>query len=314
MNLAFTICTASYLPFAKALGDSLVQHNPDYVFKIVLLDDFKADEKAFQPHQIIPIADMKVNGFEEMNNRYTVFELSCALKPFAISYFFQTEPAVASVAYFDSDILVYGPFAELNTQLQQHAIVITPHITAPILEDGCFPTEEIIMRSGIYNAGFLAVSRKPEAFRFLAWWSNHLRTKCYKDVPNGLFDDQIWLNLVPVFFSDVVVFSHLGYNAAYWNMHERKISRSENGYWVNDAIPLIFFHYSGYDLSAPELISKHQTRYQFSERPEMLPLFNHYVEAAKNNGLEKYAGFKSGYGISKDPPPKKTLFQKLFKS
>ncbi|RYZ46869.1 MAG: glycosyl transferase, partial [Chitinophagaceae bacterium] len=58
MNLAFTICTASYLPFAKALGDSLVQHNPDYAFKIVLLDDFKANEKFFQPHEIIPVADM----------------------------------------------------------------------------------------------------------------------------------------------------------------------------------------------------------------------------------------------------------------
>jgi lipopolysaccharide biosynthesis glycosyltransferase len=312
MKLAFTICSANYLPFAKALGDSLLRHNSDYVFKIVLLDDFAADRNFFLPHQVIPITEMRIDGFAEMNNRYTIFELSCALKPFASAYFFHNDPSVDHVVYFDSDILVFGSLAELNKQLVTHAIVITPHITTPITDDGLFPKEETIMRSGIYNAGFFAVSRQPETFRFLQWWSEHMRTKCHKDVLNGLFDDQIWLNLVPVFFKNVLVFLDLGYNAAYWNMHERQLEWDGQAYRINNQFPLVVFHFSGYDINKPELISKYQDRYSFKDKAEWLPLYQEYVAAAVRNNLNAYQGIQSRYGAGLAQPKKKKFFKRLF--
>jgi len=81
-HLAFTICSANYLAYAKALADSLVLHNPQHKFIIFLLDETThVDVKSFEPHELRPIEELQITGFDNMIARYNIFELSCALKP-----------------------------------------------------------------------------------------------------------------------------------------------------------------------------------------------------------------------------------------
>ena len=42
-------------------------------------------------------------------------------------------------------------------------------------------------------------------------------------MPEGLFVDQRWVDLVPALFDDYVVMKRAGLNVAYWNLHERSI-------------------------------------------------------------------------------------------
>ena len=168
MKIAFTICSTNYLPFAKALGDTFMQHNSDYAFSIVLIDTLPSGEVSFfEPHPIIEITKLGLPEFDEMNNKYNIFELSCALKPYVIEYFIRHNPSAEVIAYFDSDILVYNKLTLCEYALKKHPVTLTPHINISLDEDGHFPNEEILLKAGLFNAGFIAVNNSKEAKEFI---------------------------------------------------------------------------------------------------------------------------------------------------
>ena len=242
MITAVTICSINYLAQAKTLGDSLLKHNPDYRFVIGLVDkmDGRADVSSFSPFEILEVSKIDIENFEEMILKYDIMELNTAVKPFFLNYLFQRDATVDSVVYFDPDIVVFHPFNDMEQKLKSHNIVLTPHFFTPI-DDDHLPSENTILNAGVFNLGFIALSRSSETFRFLSWWQARLKDKCFHAVEKGLFVDQIWINLVPVYFDKVCLERHLGYNAAYWNLHERKIKVEDGTYFVNDKYPLIFF-------------------------------------------------------------------------
>ncbi len=322
MKLSFTICSANYLPYAKALGDSLIQNNPDYTFYIVLLDRYSDfDRQFFQPHNIISIEDIQLPEFEDMNSRYSIFELSCALKPFVTEYFLKKESSVEIVCYFDSDILIFNKLSEIENQIKYSSIILTPHISVPFIEDGNFPGEETILRAGIFNGGFFAVKKSVQTFQFLSWWKSRLYNFCYDQVANGLFVDQIWLNYVPLFFTEVHILYNPGYNVAYWNLHQNEMEMIEETFCVNKKYPLVFYHFSGYDINNPQIISKHQNRYSFENKPETILLYKKYTEEVLKNDYLKFASLKSTFGFVKEDQPiiikpkkfSKEYFKNVFK-
>ena len=108
MTIAYTICSANYLPFAKSLADSLIKYNPDYLFIIALADTYNNyDHHFFTPHVVVPVSKMDISFMEEMKSRYTIFELSCALKPPVALYILKNYVDCNSIFYFDSDIMVF---------------------------------------------------------------------------------------------------------------------------------------------------------------------------------------------------------------
>ena len=91
--------------------------------------------------------------------------------------------------------------------------------------------------------------------------------------------DQSWLNFVPLFFKGVGIIKHPGCNVAYWNLHERNIEEKGNSYFVNKEFPLLFFHFSGYSINHPGLISRHQDRFLMSDNLVVKKLFQLYEKA-----------------------------------
>ncbi len=84
MKAAYTIVTSNYLSQAKTVADSFLTYNQDYKFVICLLDKinerFSLDD--FYPYEIIEVETLNIPYFIEMYERYNMFELSNALKPF----------------------------------------------------------------------------------------------------------------------------------------------------------------------------------------------------------------------------------------
>ena len=68
MTTVFTLCSANYLAHAKTLGDSLMEHNPDYHFVIGLVDRLPKElEPAYwHPYELISVEELGVPTFEEM--------------------------------------------------------------------------------------------------------------------------------------------------------------------------------------------------------------------------------------------------------
>ena len=284
MKVAFTICSNNYLAQAKTLGDSLKSTNPDYAFVIGLVDIFsdEIDYTFFQPYEIVPIDKIGIPDFEAMVDKYDITELNTAVKPYLFNFLFKRNEKVESVLYFDPDIYIYRGLDFLEGCLAENNIVVTPHFMTPIF-DNFRLGEPDILNAGLYNLGFLGVARSTESQKFLDWWMIKLKDQCLIDLANGLFVDQLWVNFAPLYFEKVFILRHLGYNIAYWNLHERALTNRDNSYFVNTDFPLVFFHFSGFNFNNPQKISKHQNRYNFEQRPDLVPVFEDYHQIVVSN-------------------------------
>jgi hypothetical protein len=301
-KLAFTICSANYLAQAIALGDSLLQHNPSYTFVIGLVDEINENKDLPVPitYPLIPIKDIEIPNFNGFCAQYNITELNTAVKPFYFSYLFDKNEAVQSIVYLDPDIFVYHSFELLEKHAASNQIILTPHITKPINDDK-YPTETDFLNAGIYNLGFIALRRGNESLAFIDWWKDRLTHLCKIDFEKGLFVDQLWLNFATLFYKEVFVLTNPGYNMAYWNLQERSLSKNEGGvYMVNSDYPLVFYHFSGYDLHKQYAISKYQNRFDFSDRKDIMPLFNNYHQDVMSRGFDAFAAIPCKYIINSE--------------
>lgn len=305
MTLAFTICSINYLAQARTLGDSLKQTNPDYQYVIGLVDKLNG---ANLPADLTPaytmleVDQIDIPDFKAMCDRYDITELNTAVKPYYIDYFFKNYAEATEVIYFDPDIIVFQPLDELNANLQKYSLVLTPHICSPT-PDWERPNEQHHLNTGIFNLGFIGLRKDATSQQFVNWWKQRLAYECRNDLCNGLFVDQQWVNFAPLYYDNVWIEKHLGYNVAYWNLHERYLSADETGqWWVNKKEPLQFFHYSGYSPYRPTDVSKYQTRYTFDpaeipgiDRPDEKPLFDLYRNQLLLNNNEQYRSYPCIY-------------------
>ena len=309
-KIAFTICSTNYVAQALALGDSLLVHNPTYHFIIGLVDEI--DEAYPIVHStnytLIPIKEIGIPNFNAFCAQYNITELNTAVKPFYFSYLFEKNEAVESIVYLDPDIFVYHSFEVLEKHLLANQIVLTPHITKPI-NDNKYPTETDFLNAGIYNLGFIALKRGNESLALIIWWKERLTHLCKIDFEKGLFVDQLWLNFAALFYKEVFVLDNPGYNMAYWNLQERSLSENSTGtYTVNNQCPLVFYHFSGYDLHKQYAISKYQNRFSFSDRKDITPLFDKYHQDVMSRGFNAFAAIPCKYVVNS--PNKKTPFIK----
>jgi glycosyltransferase involved in cell wall biosynthesis len=252
---AITICAANYLPFAEVLGDSFLYHNPDSTFSILVIDSQKVTYSINPKFNYLSPVDLEIprNVFENMAFYYNVTELATALKPSALKALFKSGSQY--VTYLDPDIQVFGELTELEKALKTNSIVLTPHTLSPMPRDGLRPSEAEIMASGTFNLGFIGLSKSDTASNMLDWWEERLQFDSISDPEEMLFTDQRWIDLVPSYFP-IKVLREPGYNVAYWNLQERKLSKIDGIYKVNDS-SLKFFHFSGYRPNSPWILSKY---------------------------------------------------------
>lgn len=294
-KIVVTTCSANHLAQAKSLGDSLLSFNPDYKLLIGLVDklDNRVDPGFYYPHDLVEVEALHIPEFAEMYHRYTTLELNCALKCFFLHYAIDAyRPTI--LFFLDSDILAFDSFKFLEEQLIDHSILITPHITEPYPDDKHRPQEKEILKTGIFNGGFLGLRNDENSHALLDWWRPRMVDQCYERPKEGLNVDQKWLELVPLYFKHVKVILHEGCNVAYWNLHQREIRKQGNKYFVNND-PLIFFHYSGYSVEHPNQISRHQDRISFEENTGLKELFEFYHRTLVANDHEKMLSLKCNY-------------------
>jgi len=301
-KVAYTVCSANHLAYAKTMADSLLQHNSEFTVYIGLADriDNRFDISFFQPHKIIEAENLGIEAFSLMSAQYTIIELNCAIKPFMAQYLFKHhQPDL--LLYFDTDIFVYQRLSLVEEALIENEILLTPHFTTPINDDK-EPRERDLLRSGLYNAGFVGMKKSAVTNNFLNWWSERLINQCYYNFAEGMAVDQNWLNLLPLFFNDIGIFTHKGANVAYWNLHERKLSRKDGLVYVNNTELLLFLHISGYKFETPEILSRHQTRFDLKDLPVLSALLKDYRQMVRNNQYETFIKLPCYFST----PPKKS--------
>jgi hypothetical protein len=292
--IAFTLCSNNYLPMARALGESFLRHNPSHTFVIGLVDtkDPKVDYDSFAPLEVIAVGDIGISRLSDMVVSYTIIELNTAVKPFLFTHLFnrllRENAPNPKVCYLDPDIIVFSSLKGIEDTLDSCNVLLTPHLLSPAPQVGGLFAEQIFLNYGIYNLGFCGMRWSETTRQILAWWSERLAEHCKEQVEKGIFVDQLWMNHAPIFFGGVEISRNPCLNVAYWNLHERKLSRKEGVWHVNDTLPLQFYHFSSFQFYHADSLGRYSTRFSLNNRPEMRPLFDEYRTRLRDLGFEAF--------------------------
>jgi glycosyltransferase involved in cell wall biosynthesis/2-polyprenyl-3-methyl-5-hydroxy-6-metoxy-1,4-benzoquinol methylase len=286
------IIASNYLPYARVLADSFFAHHPDGSLTVLVVDD--EDRRMVPDDPRIEwrrLADIGVDAREihRLAGIYDVTELSTAVKPLLLRRLL--DEGRREVIFLDPDIRLYAPLDDVIALADRHGIVLTPHTTRPFPRDGRQVDARFVLGAGVYNLGFIAVSAA--ARPFLDWWAESTRREALIDFARAMFADQRWIDYAPCLFEPHIL-KDPGYNVAYWNLHERDVTQEDGQYRVDaaqesGAVPLRFFHFSGFDVQKPWLLSRHQgdrPRVLLSERPVLARLCRDYVACLERAGLE----------------------------
>lgn len=286
MKVAFTLCSNNYLGAAKVLVESFKKYHPDFEVFIGLVDKLSDQiDYASLGCTVLLAEEVPMPDIDELSRKFNIVELNTTVKPFYFKYFFFSLGA-SQVIYLDPDIEVLAPLKEVMKGLDKAMVTLTPHLLSPI-DDEYGPNDCDIMRTGIFNLGFVGLAKHEQLAFFLDWWADRCVKYGFRKYEQGLFYDQIWINFVPSFFESYYIIRDAGYNAANWNLHERMLSQDTNGkWWVNKNTELAFFHFSHYNINKPGKVSSYNTRITFENRPDIGPLFDAYrARVLNNNGV-----------------------------
>jgi glycosyltransferase involved in cell wall biosynthesis len=312
-----TIAARNYLPSVELLVESFRAHHRHVPVSVLLVDGSPEESYRDLPFEVVfPSAlPLPPNEFGRMATYYDVTELSTGLKPFLLQALLDRGDDV--VMYLDPDIEVFKPLDDLFALAEDADLALTPHVTQPIPRDGYSFAEESLLLSGHFNLGFVALSARSRPF--LEYWKERTLRYAVRDVGSGYFTDQRWIDAVPSLFPHVVVRDR-GCNVAYWNLHERTIEHTEEG-WTAAGEALRFFHFSGHRAEDPFVLSAHLAgipRVRLDENPFLRRLLHERAQrlAAVQNGTRAvpYRFDRTALGLRVDPPIRRAYWKAVIEA
>ena len=99
--VACTIVAHNYLPLARVVARSFLEHHPAARFVVVLVDrPIEARGLSGECFEVLPITDIDFGdeGFEYMATSYGVTEFATAIKPFALRHLILARQAACSTS------------------------------------------------------------------------------------------------------------------------------------------------------------------------------------------------------------------------
>jgi hypothetical protein len=294
---AVTICATNYLGKALALRQSYLEYHPESDFYVLIVDNKHDKVQNLAPDiRILWVEDLGINDFFHYAMKFDVIELSTNVKATILSVLLCKYDIAL---YLDPDIYFYESLQYVFADLVSHSVVVTPHALTPVM-DGKSPSDLDFLRFGAFNLGFVGVSKCEEGFKFLDWWSKRCLEFGFYEPQRGLAVDQKWMDLCSSFFPGMKVLRDPGLNVAFWNLHERSISKCGVSWLVNGKYPLRFFHFSSFNTTSPHAIAEKQSRFAADSRPDLHELLDSYAARLRANESDSYSGCPYSFDYFED--------------
>lgn len=298
----FTSFTFSYLARATILARTLRAVHPDWILWALITDEPPDAVHARHPEEFDHIVYAKHLGFicfESWLFKHDIVEASTAVKGQMLRYLF--DQGARKIVYLDPDIAVFSSLDGITEKLDTYSVILTPHQVTPNRTEGLIRDNEITsLKYGVFNLGFVAVKADDIGKQFSEWWAQQLYLACYDDVPNGIFTDQKWCDLVPCLFDRVHIERDPGYNVASWNISTRQIRITREGTILANGSPLKFFHFTKINTAGDIMIEKNAR-----DNVEVMELWNWYKRTLADlfhkipSGYWYYSSFDNGVKIPK---------------
>lgn len=235
-----TITTLDHLPWVKVLHYSLKNQSDSFCLHVLLIDsnNFSNDDETLQFYSIKPL--LASSTARKIYDKYG-HDMDKIRWGFKSIFLYHLLQKTGTVIYIDNDVFFFAPYEFIFDSLSKNSFLLTPH-WAPVYPLPYTTDFELNFKLGLYNAGFIGVTKK--ALPYLEWWSQLCYYKMEKDFSNGYFDDQRYLDLLPVVDSSTAILRHPGCNVAGWNIHQNKRSMKDREVFINDLYPIVFIHFN----------------------------------------------------------------------
>jgi hypothetical protein len=302
----YTVATRSHLHRARTLMASVQAQVPEAERWVVLADSpGKFFDPAREPFRILAPEQFGFAGYRALAFALDAGTLCCALKPLA-ARFVRARSTATRLLYLDSDTLLLARPDAILQVLDQHSLVLTPHFLYPERNQ---PANASTVRSGAYNAGVFALGADEESDRFLAWWEANSLVPGFLAANWG--HDQCWLNHAPALFPGTGLLRHPGYNVAFWNLHERAVSRSNQG-WTVEGMPLVVFHFSYFDRQQPGRLVGPHTFAGVAPTSPVLAIATEYAAQLSAHGADTCERWPYEYGSFSNGAPVRPIHRAYF--
>lgn len=237
-----TISTQSHLFKSQALLESVAKYSQVDLFCLITDSEQQSGNYPFHTNTL---SDLKSEQAQKIKRKFKGDHLRWAMKPVYLKYLLEQE--YEEVIYVDNDVFFYDSPDFLFEKLKTASFLLTPHFyKADPLKDQNWL--EANYRVGLYNAGFIGVSKN--GIDILDWWTNCCLYNVKKAFWRGLFDDQKYLDLVPILFDNVEIVKHRGCNFAGWNSQSSNLTKNDKGQLVINGDSLVFIHFAALSMLA----------------------------------------------------------------
>lgn len=276
-----TIVTDEFINHAKVLHSSVIKFYPVVSLQVLVIGKTEtSSENNFIIHQITSISNYPYIKELELKFAHTNKDLfRWSLKPVFICYLL--EHGFEKVIYIDPDIYFFNDFSFLFSELEKSPVLLSPHWRDPdpLKDEDNFIA---LYKDGLYNAGFIGASSKGLAA--LKWWASLCHYKMDRQTELGIYDDQRYLDAMPLKFPETMVLQHRGCNIAKWNKNECRREIKNGQVLINGEYPIIFIHFTKETIH--EILN--------GKDEQLQPFLNEYKQAlAKENiSLSEIADIK----------------------
>ena len=199
--------------------------------------------------------------------RHNADKLRWSLKPVFMQLLL-AQDLCSKIVYLDNDLFFYSDGQFLFDLLDKYSFLLTPHHyrNSPLSHQNWF---EANYRVGLYNAGFVGAS--VAGIKTLQWWADCCAYRCEKSAVRGLFDDQKYLDLVPILEETAYIMRHKGCNVAGWNTEVCKREMVNGEVLIDGTYPVVFIHFN--DTTIREIANGNDKA--------LMPHYQKYVQSLK---------------------------------
>ena len=282
MNHFCTITTADHFYKVQALRDSLLKFDNDMMLHVLVVDKGSLDHS--MSICFYGLSDLMHNDVvKDITTKYRkqTDRLRWSLKPSFLKHLLG-KTDIEKVIYLDNDLYFFNDHRFLFGYLENHSFLLTPHYydRSPEHNQNWL---EANFRAGLFNAGFIGVNRN--AANVLQWWAECCLYRCKKSAFRGTFDDQKYLDLIPVMQEDAMILRHQGCNVAEWNRFLCVRQMVDGQLTINGIWPIIFVHFN--NTTIREILDGNELL--------LLPFWKSYFSNLKKYkaGIEDYSFYQS---------------------
>jgi hypothetical protein len=286
------------MALARVLSRSFRLHHPGVPFFVLLADEVEGCfDPGLEPFELVALDDLDLPQPDRLRFRYAKQPFSYACTPWLLQHLLAR--GFQRVLFFKQESLVLAPMDDAIERLDRCAVLLTPHLVAPLEGSDGADRERIVLLSGVFNVGFVGMADRGDTSRLLSWWGERTSTGCLHAVDRGMHFEQRWLDLAPGYFEGVEYLRDPAYNVAHWNLPERRVVLRDGVVCVGDRRCRLF-RFSGYDPERPEAPTRYFDRLRMEELGDAAEVFATYRHALMREGYATTATWPYAFGCFDD--------------